>query len=408
MFRYLAMGALLMAVMVLPVVTYGRFDPTRLIYMAMGVTRQIDGEVVPGRGLAPMPVVPGRSEPAKASPDAPPLKDTPLAHVFKYDGMWKGDDRVLDADQGMPVFRDAVFAGAAKSTEAEVPLIVAHHPLLNDCTGLSPAAPGEAVALVRGGARMKAGVMRQDESAMRALVTDYLEDLRKPRTWRSTLDPAAIKGQIFDAYEVAVTRKDVPLVLVLSGAMREPRIWNLQIAPGVRLARVVLLGGELDGVAHLPEGVPVEAIGRAALAECGAREAYPHSEISLLHQNYARGMLGEREYTEIQEEARTAYEAWAAWFAARYGAEPMAVSYGLDVGMGVLIGPLPATPETRLPWAPLAGAPVSLTEGAAVLTAGPDGVAALAAQIEARARAIAGPAFERLEATPLRASGMGI
>ncbi|MGD9918984.1 MAG: hypothetical protein AB7U46_13275 [Paenirhodobacter sp.] len=329
-----------------------------------------------------------------------------LDHVKYASFGWEGDESVLDSENGLPVFRARVITGWRKTALEDAPAAIVTHPLLTSCDALARPAPGDRVALVVSGARMKGGLIGRDATKFHKAVADYIKDMRSPLRRRNpAVTIADRKENAYDAFDVALTRSDAPVHLVLSGEAGWPRVWNLQIAPGARLARVTLLGGARDAVANLPDGVPVEAIGRDTLAACGAREAYPFEETSLIHQSAAIGALSQDEYRTRMAELDTAYRDWAAWFSARYGVEPLERQLGFDRGFGVVIGPVPATPEARATFRPLAGAAVSIAEGAQAIPISEAGILQMRAEVEAKAREIAGPAFDLLPQYPKRSSG---
>lgn len=329
-----------------------------------------------------------------------PARDNPLSHVRARHGAWVGDERVIATENGMPVFQMQVFAGQRPNALTDVPGAAARVPVLADCAGLGAPIAGAHVAFVQGETPGWAGLVAPDDAVLREEVARYLRDLRYPGKAGRGMGLEALQRQTYSAFDVAVTETAAPVHLVLSGDTARPRLWNLQIGPGVRLARVTLLGGGRDGVAHLPAGVPLEVLPRAAMAACGALESYPYSDLSLVHQSRAIGAIKEDEYAEMSAKLDAAYADWAGWFAGHFGEEPLALRVGFDEGLGALVGPVPATPEARLVWAPVAGAPITLPEGVAVMPASPETGAALNAQLEAKAREIAGPAFEKLAQTP--------
>jgi len=329
-----------------------------------------------------------------------PARDNPLSHVRARHGAWVGDAKVIATENGMPVFQMQVFAGQRPNALTDIPGAIERVAVLADCAGLGAPIAGAHVAFVQGATPGWAGLVAPDDGVLREEVARYLRDLRYPGKAGRGMSLQALQRQTYSAFDVAVTETAAPVHLVLSGETTQPRLWNLQIGPGVQLARVTLLGGGRDGVVHLPAGVPLEVLPRAVMAGCGAQENYPYSELSLVHQSRAIGVIKEDEYAEMSAKLDAAYADWAGWFAGHFGGEPLALRVGFDEGLGALIGPVPAGPEARLAWAPLAGAAIILPEGVEVMRAGPEAGAALNAQLEAKAREIAGPAFDRLAQTP--------
>lgn len=329
-----------------------------------------------------------------------PARDNPLAHVRESHGAWVGDAKVIATENGMPAFQVQVFTGQRPNALTDIPGAIERVAVLADCDALGAPVAGAHLAFVQGATPGWAGLVTPVEEVLHEEVSRYLSDLRTPAQAGRGMGIKALQQLTYSAFDVAVTDTAAPVHLVLSGETARPRLWNLQLVPGVRLARVTLLGGGRDAVAHLPAGVPIEVLPRAAMTACGAQEVYPYSELSMVHQSRAIGVIKEDEYAQMAATLDAAYAEWAGWFAGHFGAEPLAVRVGFDEGVGGLVGPVPATPEARVAWAPIAGAHISLPDGVEVMPAGPQAAAALNARVEAKAREIAGPAFDKLAQTP--------
>lgn len=404
MWRLFFWGIPLLLVIVPMVVPMGTIQAHMRALGGDAVSQMVDALA----GGGPVALVGGGLAPAAAAQG-----ETALDHVRLTGDRWEGDETVLASEAGLPVFQAQVFARPHETTLADVPGNIHRFAPLSDCAALVPAAPGERVVLVRGEASPFAGLMTANAPALRAAVEKHLADLRSPRGPAQTPALNTLKGLSYRAFELAVTEAGQPLHLVLEGDAGQPRLWNLHLAPSARLARVTLLGGDKDGLAHLPAGVPVQLAPRAVLAACGAEPAYPLAPSSHVHYNFASGDISAEKYQAKVAAAEARYRPWADWFAARFGAEPLEIMVGFDIGAGVLIGPLPARAEpvpplpsgaaeldARLAFAPLAGAQVALPEGVQVLPAGRDAAAVFQARIEAKAREIAGPAYDRLAQHP--------
>lgn len=173
----------------------------------------------------------------------------------------------------------------------------------------------------------------------------------------------------YQAYDVAVTETARPVYLVVE-ATHGRRIVNLHLAPGARLERVVLLGADEMGVANLPEGVPVEVIRGATLHACGARPSYPLNPGHLFFQSRASGAIKPEEAAETEAKIAGNVAAWEALFGQMFGQSAQeTLAGGWQGGTLAVAGPLPATPEGRAVYAPIAGAKVRLTVGQYVETA---------------------------------------
>jgi hypothetical protein len=141
------------------------------------------------------------------------------------------------------------------------------------------------------------------------------------------------------------------------------RIWNLHLAPGARVERVVLLGGDHAGVANLDPVVPVEVISAKGLAECGVTPAYPLNAGHRFFEVLSNGSGSTKEEAEANfalMQASTA--AWNTWFRDSFGIMADETRAGFDEGMVSVVGPVPAEGQLKAVYAPVEGARIRMTQ----------------------------------------------
>jgi hypothetical protein len=148
----------------------------------------------------------------------------------------------------------------------------------------------------------------------------------------------------YQAYDVVVTEVSAPVYLVLQTGAGN-RIWNIHAAAGVRIERVVLLGGGQVGVANLDPVVPVEVILDAGLSACGIRPALPLNAGHALVTASAAGDAEAAARLAAQEEAADAY---SRWFQDTFGVGAGASRAGFDRGTISLVGPIPGGEDPDL------------------------------------------------------------
>jgi hypothetical protein len=134
-----------------------------------------------------------------------------------------------------------------------------------------------------------------------------------------------------------VTEVAAPVFLVLQTGPGN-RIWNIHAAPGVRIERVVLLGGDQVGVANLDPVVPVEVILKDGLAACGIRPALPLNAGHALRTAAAAGDAGALADLAALDADVAAYDQW---FRDSFGIPAGASRVGFERGTVALVGPLP-------------------------------------------------------------------
>jgi hypothetical protein len=190
--------------------------------------------------------------------------------------------------------------------------------------------------------------------AVQALVNDYRE---------TGLTSAKVPyGLAYEAYDVAVTETSAPVYLVLEN-IRNNRIWNIHLAPGAQVERVVLLGGAYAGVANLDPVVPVEVLPGPALADCGIQPAYP---LNPGHRFFAVLKDGPGSYKDQAEADFAAMQeriaAYNTWFRDTFGVLADETRAGFDDASVSVVGPQPGAAEPKAIYAPIKGSRIRMTQ----------------------------------------------
>lgn len=187
------------------------------------------------------------------------------------------------------------------------------------------------------------------DADLAAAVQDYVDAYRKFGSDAQL--PAG--GPRYAVHDVAVTETAAPVYLVLEN-MGGNRIWNIHLAEGARIERVVLLGGSQSGVANLDPVVPVEVILAAGLADCGIDPAYgPDADQFPVATTSAD--------TGTDAETLQRAKAYDTWFRDSFDVLAGESRRGYAEAVVTLIGPVPATAEERAVYASIKGARVRTT-----------------------------------------------
>lgn len=252
-----------------------------------------------------------------------------------------------------PVFISSILAGHVTRLDQAVPAeITTIRPILG-CR-LTPPLPGTVVGHAYAGeSGMALPILSYGDKQLALAIADFVARYRKADTATAT----EIPGIAYQAYDVAVTDTSAPVYLVLV-AGEGNWIWNIHLAEGVRIERVVLLGGSQAGVANLDPVIPVEVLRNDGLAECGIAPAYPLNPGHL--DNHATASDSEaRARRDRQAELANAFDIW---FRDSFGVTASESRVGYDRGLMSLIGPVPATADRMARYRLVAGGQISMTE----------------------------------------------
>jgi hypothetical protein len=247
-----------------------------------------------------------------------------------------GNAQVLIAD---------VLAGHSTDVNADIPAEITTIRPIMGCL-VTPPLDGTAVGYATAGdSGLAMPLATYSDSDLAAAVQRFVDLYRETGATGAGL-PAELGYQ---AYDVAVTETRAPVYLVLENRTGK-RIWNIHLAPGARVERVVLLGGDQAGVANLDPVVPVEVLLDDGLAACGIRPAHP---LNAGHADFQ---------ASLSPEATAAVEDYARWLRDSFGLDARSARAGFDAGMVSVIGPVPAAAEARAVYATLTAARLRATQ----------------------------------------------
>jgi hypothetical protein len=258
---------------------------------------------------------------------------------------------------GRAAFIEDVIVGystrVSRDTPAEITTI---RPVLG-CTFTPPekgAVVGHAVARLSG---VDLSMITYGDEDLANAVQLFV-DLYRDGGQQEAISTAAFRYQ---AYDIAVTDTRTPIYLVLESDERH-RIWNIHVAPGARIERVILLGGSQAGVVNLDPVVPVEVMLADGLRECGIAPAYPLNDGNLLFQSLANRTMTQEEGTAKLAEIQLAVDQYNQWFMGQFGLDAVKSSAGWNGGTISVIGPLPDETNPKAIWAGIDAAKIRTTQ----------------------------------------------
>jgi hypothetical protein len=256
-----------------------------------------------------------------------------------------------------PVFINDVITGYTTRVDSDIPTTITKVRSILGC-GFTPPLQGTIVGHATAGTSdIDLAISTYNDAQLAAAVQTFVDVYRE--TGAMTKTGAA--GGAYQAYDVAVTETRAPVFLVLQNRFGN-RIWNIHLAAGARIERVILLGGTQAGVANLDPVVPVEVMLADGMEACGITPAYPLNEGALLFQSLASGALSQADADLTLGRIAAAVADYDAWFRASFGVGALESRVGWDRGTISVIGPVPAEGDPMAIWAPIAGAEIRTTQ----------------------------------------------
>lgn len=289
-----------------------------------------------------------------AADPQPDIRNEDLADLADTPAGLVASPRIAATAGNLPVPIDEVLSSHSPSDAKAVPAeITTIRPIL----GCRPTRP-MAETLV--------GHVTAGESGMPLGMTTY-GDLHLAEAVQAFVDAYRLVGPDgvitlaaprFQAYDVVVTETRAPVYLVLETGSGN-RIWNIHVAEGVRIERVVLLGGDQAGVANLDPLIPVEVILGPGLADCGIVPAYAPTMGQMADTDPGEGVKPMS--MSDADRALGLAEAYDIWFRDSFGVRAGESRIGFDVGSVSLVGPVPSEVALRPVWASINGAELRST-----------------------------------------------
>ena len=257
-----------------------------------------------------------------------------------------------------PVFISEVLKGHKTRIAKDIPAEITTIRPISGCRLTRPtegALVGHATA---GRSGLDLALMTYDDAVLADAVQIFVNSYRKSGTGHA----AAKVDLAYEAYDVVVTETQRPVYLVLLN-LHGHQIWNIHLAEGARIERVVLLGGTQAGVANLDPVVPVEVLSGQGLAACGLTPAYPLNPRHRFFEVLTSGPETYRQEAEVKLAAmQEAIQAWNTWFRDTFGVSAEATRAGFDKGMVSVIGPAPGEAGPLAVYAPIQGSRIRTTQ----------------------------------------------
>jgi hypothetical protein len=294
-------------------------------------------------------------ESADKSGSAPPggaalhLLDTP-------DGL-RADGSIAAMPGNRPVFIDDVVSDYATRVSDDIPSEITTIRPISGCRLTAPEADTEVGHITAGRSKLELALSTYNDGHLAAAVQTLVNAVRSG----SKAVASDIRGPAYEAYDVAVTETRAPVYLVLENSHGN-RIWNIHLAPGARIERVVLLGGDHAGVANLDPVVPVEVLLGEALAACGIQPAYRLNSGHLFFQSMNSGAMSKTEAETKLATINDAVAAYDTWFRDTFGVLAEESRAGFDEGTISVVGPVPGEAAPKAVYAPMRGARVRMTQ----------------------------------------------
>lgn len=260
-----------------------------------------------------------------------------------------------------PVFIKDVIDGYSTQVGSDAPAELMTIRPISGCR-LTPPLEGTKVGHVTaGGTDLNLPILTYNDSDLAAAVQVFVNLYREAGRAEVRLPDELA----YEVYDVAVTETRVPVYLVLESFVRN-RIWNIHLAPGARIERVILLGGAHAGVANLDPVVPVEVLPGDALAACGIQPAYALNPGHRFFEVLADGPGSYKAEAEVKFAAmQESIAAYNTWFRDSFGVRADESQAGFGGTLSV-VGPQPGEAEPKAVYATIQGARIRMTQDAYV------------------------------------------
>jgi hypothetical protein len=300
-------------------------------------------------GILPESLLEGLTEASSAAaPDAEAgrTRDQPADFLIEGPDGLVADGPIAASSGNAAVFIEDTMAGYSTSVSGDVPAEITTIRPIMGCL-VTPPLKGSVVGhVVAGQSDLELGLLTYTDSDLALAVQDFVNAYRALAVAgkAETALAAVPVGLFYQSYDVIVTEVSAPVYLVLQTGEGN-RIWNIHAAPGVRIERVVLLGGGQVGVANLDPVVPVEVILQDGLVACGIRPTLPLNPGHALIAAAASGDGSAAARLAAHDEEVAAYDQW---FRDVFGVEAGGSRIGFDRGTASLVGPVPGGQDPEL------------------------------------------------------------
>ena len=273
------------------------------------------------------------------------------------DGL-RAHGRIAAMSGNRPVFISDVISGYSTRVGTDIPAEITMVRPISGCR-LTPPLAGTAVGHVTAAETgLSLSLLTYNDYDLADAVQGFVDAYRKS----GMASPGEGTGLAYQAYDVAVTETRAPVYLVLENRWDTPRMWNIHLAEGARIERVVILGGGQAGVANLDPVVPVEVILQDGLAACNIAPTYPLNDGHLFFQSMENGAMSSEEAEEKLAKIDARVEAYDQWFSDSFGLAATDSRIGFDKGTISVVGPVPGEADPKAVFAPIKGAKIRTTQ----------------------------------------------
>jgi hypothetical protein len=288
--------------------------------------------------------------------------NTPSDMLIDGRGGLIADGPIAALEGNRPVFIDAVLEGHETRIAKHIPAEITTIRAISGCKPTPPQAGTVVGHVMAADSDLGLSLLTYNDQTLAAAVQQFVDVYRNVGMAKVEVGP----GLAYQSYDVAVTETGSPVYLVLVN-MYGHRVWNIHLAPGARVERVVLLGGGQAGVANLDPVVPVEVMSAMGLADCGIVPAYAANTGTDTAGAMAQapGLGGDE--AEAEAELKQAgldalVTAWNTWFRDSFGVLADETRAGFDKGMVSVVGPLPGEADPKAVYAPIEGSRIRVTQ----------------------------------------------
>jgi hypothetical protein len=257
-----------------------------------------------------------------------------------------------------PVFIADAISGYSTQVAADIPAEITMIRAISGCR-LTPPMEGTVVGHVTAGQTgLGLSMLTYNDLDLAEAVQVFVNGYRDSGTI-SIDTPSRLA---YAAYDVAVTETRAPVYLVLENDVGN-RLWNIHLAPGARIERVILLGGPHAGVANLDPVIPVEVLPGDAMAACGIAPFYAlnpgHRFFEVLKTASGLAKTEAEAKLSVMQDQIAAYNTW---FRDSFGVMADETRAGFDNATLSVVGPQPGQAEPKAVYAPIQGSRIRMTQ----------------------------------------------
>lgn len=257
-----------------------------------------------------------------------------------------------------PVFIKDVITGYKTRVSSDMPVEITTIRPITGCRLTAPEPDAVVGHVTARSSDLDLALSTYNDGHLAAAVQVFVNVYRKGAVTQAE----KVNGPAYKAYDVAVTETQKPVYLVLENSYGN-LIWNIHLAPGARIERVVLLGGEHAGVANLDPVVPVEVLPADGMADCGIEPAYPlnpgHRFFEVLKDGPGSYKKEAEAKFAVMQDRIAAYDIW---FRDSFGILASDSRAGFDRGTISVVGPVPGEADPKAVYAPIKGARIRTTQ----------------------------------------------